>query len=102
MVKSRQESLSGLLSGHGWRGGYDVSSFMLVMSLMGTVLLAHRPFISVFQGYPAKRSLLFLIELILDIFSGETDGLAQVRPQNHAQTQADILCHLNDVTESFD
>lgn len=69
---------------------------------MRTVLPAHRPFISTFQGSPARLSPLFLIELILDIFSRETDGLAQVCPQNHAQAQADILCHLNDVAESFD
>lgn len=75
---------------------------MLVMFLLRIILLAHRPFISTFQGSPAKTSLLFLIELILDIFSRETDGLAQVRLRNHAQIQADILCHLNDVAESFD
>lgn len=47
-------------------------------------------------------NLLFLIELLLALFSGETDGPVRVRPQNHAQTQVDIFCHLNDVAESFD
>lgn len=72
------------------------------MSLMRTVLLAHRLFISTYQVCSAKMGLLFLIELILDLFFRETDGQAQFHPQNHAQTQADILCHLNDVAESFD
>lgn len=101
-INSNQESVSGLLSGHGWRAGQDVSALTLVMPLMRTVLPAHRRFLGFDQGWPAKPSLLFLIELLLDLFSRETDGLAQVSPRNHTQTQADILCHLNDVAESFD
>lgn len=49
----------------------------------------------------AKMNLLFLTELLLALFSGETDGPVGIHPQSHAQTQVDIFCHLNDVTESL-
>lgn len=44
----------------------------------------------------------FLIELILSMFSEEQMGWHKFALLSHAQTQADALCHLDDVAELFD
>lgn len=49
------------------------------------------------QRYPVVFKT--LIELLLGRVPRGTDGLAEILPQNHVQTQAHTLCHLHYVAE---